>query len=82
MSACDATKCPKLDTTLKAEIPKGCKDADRPLNRMWTLVLDAVGLLSSLKELHNSCRRMIEATVEATAFLRNTNANISIGRGR
>ena len=71
MPACDAIKCPKRDTTLKAKAPKACKDADRPCSHMQTLPL------SSLFELHNSGRLTIEAAVEATTqallFLGNTN---------
>ena len=75
---------PKLDSTLKAEVPKTCKDADRPLCRMQTLLLDAVGPLSSLLELHNSGRLTVEAAVEATTqalrFLGNSSAKISAER--
>ena len=78
MSACDSTKCPKLDTTLRAEVPKACKDGDRPLSHIQTLVLDAVGPLSSLLELQSSGSLTVEAAVEATThalrFLGNASA--------
>ena len=44
MPASDFTKCPKLDSTLKAKVPKTCKDGDRPFCKLQTLLLDAVGL--------------------------------------
>ena len=50
MLACDATRCPKLDTTLKAQIPKAGKDGNRPLAFLQTFLLDAVGPLASLLE--------------------------------
>ena len=46
MPASDYTRCPKLDTTIKSRLPKQCKDADRSLARIQTLVLDAVGPLT------------------------------------
>ena len=84
MPACDATKCPKLDCTLKAEVPKFCKDADRPLCRIQTLVLDTVGPLSSLLESQRSGQLTPEATAEAVTqalrFLGNACSNISAER--
>ena len=46
MPACDATKCPRLDTTIKAQVSKACKDGDRPLTHLQTMLLDVVGLQS------------------------------------
>lgn len=44
-------KCPKLDSTLKAQVPKACKDGDGLFCRLRILVLDAVGPLTRVLEL-------------------------------
>lgn len=84
MPACDSTKCPKLDNTVKAQLPKECKDADRPLARLQALLLDAVGPLSALLELHQGGQltpeKAVEATSQALRFLGNASANISVER--
>ena len=51
MLATDYTKCPKMATTIKCQVPKDCKDGDRALSCLQALVLDAVGLLAGLLEL-------------------------------
>ena len=75
MLACDTMWCPKLDTTLKAQIPKAGKDGDRPLA---CLLLDAIGPLAILRENQWKGRVSPEAAVEvatqALCFLGNTNA--------
>ena len=86
MPACDSTKCPKLDSTIKAQLPKECKEADRPLARLQALVLDAVGPLSALLELHQKGQltpdKAGEAASQALRFLGNASTNISAERRR
>ena len=65
MPAFENTKCPKLDTTLKAQVPKACKDGDRPLCRLQTLVLDAVGPLAHILESLQKGSLSNETTIEA-----------------
>ena len=65
MPATDTTKCPKLDMTLRPQIPKEAREADRSLCRLQTLVLDAVGPLSAMLELHRAGKLTPEAAVEA-----------------
>lgn len=84
MPACDNTKCPKLDNTVKAQLPRECKDADRPLARLQALMLDAVGPLNTLLELHQGGQltpeKAVEATSQALRFLGNASANVSTER--
>ena len=56
MPATDVTKCPKLDTTLRPQVPKDGKDGDRSLSRLQTLLLDARGPLSAMLESHQAGR--------------------------
>lgn len=39
------TKCPKIDTIVKNELPKDALEADRKLSRLQNFVLDAAGPL-------------------------------------
>ena len=84
MPATDATKCPKLDLTLRPQIPKEAREADRSLCRLQTLVLNAVGPLSAMLELHRAGKLTPEAAVEAATqslrFLGNAHSNISSER--
>ena len=86
MPASDHTKCPKLDTTLKARLPKQCKEADRPLACLQTLLLDTMGPLTHLLELHRNDKLTPEAVAETTAqavkFVGNASAAISQDRRR
>jgi hypothetical protein len=50
--ATDVTKCPKLDNTLRAQVPKNGKERDRVFSRIQTLLLDAVGPLAGVLEAH------------------------------
>ena len=43
----DETKCPKLDTIIKNELPRDALEADRKLSRLQNFLLDAVGPLAS-----------------------------------
>ena len=76
--------CPKLDLTLRPQIPKEAREADRSLCRLQTLVLDAVGPLSAMLELHQAGNLTPEAAVEAATqslkFLGNAHSNISSER--
>ena len=84
MPATDVTKCPKLDTTLRPQVPKDGKDGDRSLSRLQTLLLDAVGPLSAMLESHQAGRLAPETAAEAAAqalrFLGNAHANLSAER--
>lgn len=84
MPASDMTKCPKLDNTLRPQLPKDAKDGDRGLSRIQTLVLDAVGPLTRVLELHQAGRLTTDIAVDATSqalkFLGNTHAQISTER--
>ena len=61
-------KCPKLDSTLKAQVPKACKDGDRLFCRLRTLVLDTVGPLTRVLELQQKGRLTSEAASQAWRF--------------
>ena len=84
MRASDHTKCPKLDNTLRAQVPKDCKDADRTLSRLQALVLDAVGPLTNLLERKQAGQLTTEAAADAAQqalrFLGNAHANIATER--
>ena len=84
MPTCDDTKCPKLDNTVKAQVPNDCKDANRSLSRFQTLVLDAVGPLTSLLEVQQDGHLTTEAAAEAATpalhFLGNAHSHISAER--
>ena len=84
MPACDATKCPKLDNTVKAQVPKDCKDEDRPLAGLEALVLDAVGPLITLLELQHTGyltpEAVAKAVTQALQFIGNASANMSVER--
>ena len=81
MPACDATKCPRLDATIKAQASKACKDGDKSLARLQTLLLDAVGPLTSLLEQGQKGRltpkAAADAATQALRFLENASAAIS-----
>ena len=81
MPNCEATKCPKLDTTVKAQISKAVKDGDRPLARLQTLVLDSVGPLTTILEEAAkgtlSSKVAADAATAALKLLGNASANIS-----
>ena len=57
MPNCEATKCTKFDTTVKAQVSKTVKDGDRPLARLQTLILDSVGAPNH--HLRRSCKRHV-----------------------
>ena len=84
MPASDHTKCPKLDATLRPQVPKEGKDADRALSRLQTFVLDAIGPLASLLEQKQAGRLTAEsaadAATQALRFLGNAHAHISTER--
>ena len=84
MPASDHTKCPKLDATLRPQVPKEGKDADRALSRLQTFVLDAIGPLASLLEQKQAGRLTAEsaadAATQALRFLDNAHAHISTER--
>ena len=81
MPATDATKCPKLDNVLRPQVPKDAKDGDRTLCRLQTFLLDAVGPLAHMLELHQSGRLTAdEATTQALRFLGNAHSHISSER--
>ena len=84
MPATDMTKCPKLDNTLRAQVPKNGKDGDRVFSRIQILLLDAVGPLAGVLEAHQAGRLTPEAAADAAAqalkFVGNTHANISTER--
>ena len=86
MQVCDATKYLRLDATIKAQVLKACKDGDRPLARLQTLLLDAVGPLTSLVEQwqkgHLTPKAAAEAVTQALRFLGNASAAISQERRR
>ncbi len=86
MAAFDATKCPKLDATIKAQVPKPCKDGDRNLARLQALVLDAVGPLAHIVEQAQqgslTAESATEAATRALRFLGNASATISADRRR
>ena len=86
MPSCDATKCPKLDATIKAQVPKSCKDGDRHLARLQALVLDAVGPLTHIVEQAQQGSLIpdtaAEAATQALRFLGNASASISLDRRR
>ena len=63
--ASDRTKCPKLDGTLKLQVPKDGKDVDRALSYLQTFVLDAVALLTSLLEKQQAGCLTMEGAAEA-----------------
>ena len=65
MPACEQTRCPKLDNVLKSQVPKTCKDADRPWSRAQALVLDAVGPLTYALEQHQAGKLGAESAAEA-----------------
>lgn len=70
-------KCPKLDSTLKAQVPKACKDGDRLFCRLRTLVLDAVGPLTRVLELQQKGRLTSEAASQVLRFLGKASGAIS-----
>ena len=86
MPASDYTKCPKLDTTLKARLPKQCKEADSPLARLQTLLPDTMGPLTHLLELHRNDKLTPETVAETAAkavkFVGNASVAISQERRR
>ena len=74
MPATDCTKYPKLDNTLKTQVPKEGKDADP----------DAVGPLASILEMQQAGRLTPETAAEAATqalwFIGNAHSNISAER--
>ena len=84
MPACDATKCTRLDSAIKAQASKACKDGDKLFARLQTLLLDVVGPLTSLLEQgQKGCltpKAAADAATQALRFLGNANANISCKR--
>ena len=80
--ASDMTKCPKLDNTLRTQIPKDGKDADWTLCRLQAMILDAVGPLASLLEMNQAGRLTPEAATQALRFLGNAHSHISTERRR
>ena len=86
MPACDTTKCLCLDATIKAQASKTCKYGDKSLARLQTLLLDAVGLLTSLLEQGQKGRltpkAAADAATQALRFLGNANVAISHERRR
>ena len=88
MLASDNTKYPKLDTTLKAQVPKACncKDGDWSLCHLQILVLDAVGPLAHILETHQkgslSNETTVEAVKQAMRFLDNASSAILAERRR
>ena len=72
--------------TLRAQVLKDCKDADRTLSRLQALVLDAVGPLTSLLERKQAGQLTTEAAANAAQlalrFLENAHANIATERRR
>ena len=86
MPANDRTKCPKLDTTLKARLPKQCKENDRSLARLQTMVLDAMGPLTHLLELQQRGQLTPEAVTDSASqaikFVGNASTAISQERRR
>ena len=72
MPACDATKCPRLDATIKAQASRA---------RLQTLLLDVVGPLTSLLEQgqkgHLTPKAAADAATQALRFLGNASAAIS-----
>ena len=81
MPACNATKCPRLDATIKAQASKACKDGGKSLARLQMLLLDAVGPLTSLLEQGQKGRLTPKAAADAATralrFLGNVSAAIS-----
>ena len=48
----DETRCPKLDSILKNELPKDAVELDRKLSHLQNFVLDAAGpLVAAMEEL-------------------------------
>ncbi len=87
MPQTESTRCPKLDPTVKAQWPKHCKDGDRPLARIQTLTLDAIGPLTALVEeaakgTLSTKAAAADAATTALRFLGNASANISHERRR
>ena len=84
MPASDHTKCPKLDTTLRPQVPKEGKDAERALSHLQTFSLDTIGPLASLLEQKQAGRLTAEsaadAATQALRFLGNAHAHISAER--
>ena len=78
----DETRCPKLDSIIKGELPKEALEADRKLSRFQNFVLDATGpLVAALEELSNSDApdpSLVTAAVQQSLmFLGNTAAHLS-----
>ena len=47
----DEIRCPKIDTVIKAQLPKECVEADRKLSKLQNFSLDAAGpLVMALEE--------------------------------
>ncbi len=82
----EATRCPMFDTTVKTQVSKQVKDGDRPLARLQTLVLDAVGPLAAILEEaakgNLSPRVAVEAATTSLRLLGNASANLSQERRR
>ena len=82
----DCTSCPKLDKTVRAQLPKSTKDQDRGLARLQTFVTDCVGPLAHILEEAQkgslSTKNVVNATRQAIKFLRNASSHIAQERRR
>ena len=78
----DETRCPKLDSIIKQELPKEAIEADRKLSRLQNFVLDAAGPLAAAHEelvnVEEPDLDLVQQAVElALRILGNTSAQFS-----
>ena len=75
------TKCPKMDTIVKNELPKDALEADRKLSRLQNFVLDAAGpLIDAYDNIvgENPDRdRVLQAIQVSLRIIGNTSAHFS-----
>ena len=77
----ECTRCPKLDKTVQAQLPKSAKDQDRGLAKLQTFVTDCVGPLMHILEKAQrgllSTRDVVDTTRQALKFLGNAYSHIA-----
>jgi hypothetical protein len=77
----DATRCPKMDTIIKGELPKEAMESDRKLSKMQNFALDATGpLVAAMEDLtgsNPSVERVLIAIQTSLRCLGNASAHFS-----
>ena len=79
----DETRCPKLDSILKNELPKDAVELDRKLSRLQNFMLETAGpLVAAMKELtvleKPDLDVVLAAIQQALMFLGNASAHFNL----